>query len=111
MQIILSPVAKNNSTYIVLADFTDEDGNAVVPNTIQYSLTDQNGKIINSRDDVSVTPASSISIVLSGDDILVTDGLTRLVTIEAVYNSATYGNNLPLVDQAQFTIDDFTNEV
>lgn len=108
---IISTTAKNGSTYIVQADFTDEDGAAVVPNTIQYSLTDQNGKIINSRDDVSVTPASSISIVLSGDDILVSDGLTRLVTIEAVYNSATHGNDLPLVDQAKFTIDAFTNEV
>jgi hypothetical protein len=111
MQIISSPNAKNGSTYIVLADFTDEVDVAVVPNTIQWSLTDINGTIINNRDDVSVTPASSISIVLEGDDILVTDGLERLITIEAVYNSATYGNDLPLVDQAKFTIDEFTNEV
>ena len=111
MKIISSPTAKNASTYIVIADFTDEAGTAVTPTSVKYSLTDSNGKIINSKDDIVVSPDSSISIVLSGDDLLVTDGLIRLVTIEAVYNSATYGADLPLSDQGKFTIDAFVNEI
>lgn len=111
MQIISSPTAKNESTYIVLADFTDEDGAAVVPNSVTFSLTNAAGTIINSRDDVSVTPAASIAIVLSGADIDREDGADRIVTIEALYNSATYGSDLPLNDQGKFTISDWIEEV
>ena len=111
MDIIKTPEAVNGSTYIIQASFTDEDGIAVVPESIVWSLTDINGNIINSRDDVSITPGSEVDIILSGDDLLVFDGLERIITIEAVYESAISIDPLPLVQQAKFTIDEFANEV
>lgn len=109
MQIILSPEAKQGSTYIVLASFTDEAGDPVVPNSILWSLTDTNGTVINSRKDIEVPPDSSISIVLSADDIDDNNGAYFIVTITAEYNSSTYGSNLPLIDQGKFKISDFTD--
>lgn len=111
MTIIKSPKAESGSTFICTAAFTDADGTAVTPNTVQWSLTNATGLIINSRDDVSITPGETVSIVLSGADILETDGLERKLTVEAVYNSITYGNNLPLVEQATFYINEFVEEV
>jgi hypothetical protein len=43
---------------------------------------------------------------MSGDDLLLEDGDERRCTVDAVYNSSTYGNNLPLVEQAIFEIDE-----
>jgi hypothetical protein len=112
MTTIIKPKADNGSTYILKVDFTDADGTAVTPNTVVWSLTDVNGNIINGRDDVELTPDTTVYIVMSGDDLLLEDGDERRCTVDAVYNSTTYGNNLPLVEQAIFEIDErFVEEV
>lgn len=92
--------AVEKSTYVVDLSFTDEDGTAVVPDTITWSIRDNAGNIVNSRDAVSATPASTVTIVLSGDD-LAYDAYTktaRTLTIEATYTS-TAGAGLPLKDE------------
>lgn len=99
--------ATERSTYVITAAFTDEDGAAVVPNAITWTLTDTIGTVINSRDGVAVAvPASSIDIVLSGADLAVGgyNSPLRIFTIEATYNSA-LGNDLPLTGAAQFSIE------
>ena len=111
MTTITSPKAESGSTYVLTCAFTDADGTEVTPTTVVWSLTDNNGNIINSRDDVSITPGTSINIVLSGDDLLRSDGTVRKLTIDAVYNSSTYGTDLPLTEQATFYINDFVSEV
>ncbi len=104
---VLTDEAIEESTYIVTVAFTDEDDDAVIPNApLVWTLTDMAGNVINSREDVSITPASSIDIVLSGDDLEVFDdgGLdNRLVTVQGTYNSDA-GNNLPLKDEVVFPI-------
>jgi len=109
MTIVLPTKAKEGSTYIVTVSFKDEDGEAETPTAITWTLTDSDGTVINSREDVSVSPASTINIVLSGDDLqIVSENVSsptrRVLTIEAVYNS-TLGNNLPLKEQIEFNID------
>lgn len=106
--------ANEESTYVITAAFTDEDGASVLPDSINWTLTDSSGNIINSREQVAVSvPAESINIVLSGDDLALQAGETdeakvqRVLTIEAVYDSS-YGNNLPLKDQAVFEIYNLT---
>ena len=103
-------ILNEKSTGVVQADFTDEDGADMVPSSIVWSLTDASGSVINSRDQVSITPASTIYIVLKNLDLAISanfDGEAeeRRVTVEAVYNS-TYGNSLPLKDSATFWIND-----
>lgn len=100
--------ATEGSTYIVTAAFTDEDDVAVVPDTITWTLTDTLGTVVNSRQDVSVAvPASSIEVVLSGDDLVVEgyNSPVRVFTIEATYTSGTHGAGLPLTGAATFTVE------
>lgn len=101
--------ANEGSTFIVTAAFTDEDDAAVVPDSITWTLTDDVGDVVNSRSAVSVaTPAASIDIVLSGADLTVSsERRRRFLAIEAVYDSDA-GNNLPLVEELTFLIDDYS---
>lgn len=103
-------ILNEKSTGVITAEFTDEDGADLVPSSVVWSLTDAAGSVINSRDQVSITPASTINIVLSGNDLAISGGFDgtaeeRRVTVEAVYNS-TYGSSLPLKDSAIFWITD-----
>lgn len=111
MPTILTKKAHEEGTYVITADFYDDLGVAVAPDTLTWTLTDEAGTIINSRSDVSVsTPTSSEDIVLSGDDLALQTGESgdtmRIVTIEATYDSTT-GLDLPLKDTATFYIKDF----
>lgn len=107
----LTEHAIESSTYVVGAAFYDEDGDLVVPVSIQWSLEDMDGNAVNSRTDVVVDPPdSTIDILLSGNDIpgqvggeLITGGYLYL-TIEATYNS-TLGSGLPIVEQAMIPVD------
>jgi hypothetical protein len=99
--------AIEESTFVVVADFQDEDGNAVAPNSASWSLVDEDGNIVNSREDISInSPSSSENILLSGDDLTLTDGRSeeaRYVVVEGTYDS-TLGNDLPIKDQIKFYI-------
>ena len=102
----LSIKADEESTYIVTAAFTDADGETVTPTTVVWDLTDTKGNIINEREDVVVTPASSVNIVLTGDDLAIDeagDEVSRIITVKAVYNSD-YGTGLYLKKAAIFTL-------
>lgn len=105
MPTVLTTNAIEQSTYIITASFTDEDGSDVTPKTLTWTLTDEAGNVINSRQDVALTPNTSVEIVLSGDDLVVsTYGTKRIVTVEGTYDSDA-GTDLPLRDQVRFTID------
>lgn len=91
--------------------FTDENGDAVTPTSVKWTLSDPNGAIINSRSMVTLTPAASISWLMSGADLRIGGyGPERILTIDALYNS-TLGNDVPLRAQASFTIEQFAIEV
>jgi hypothetical protein len=102
--VTLSTNAVDGSTYIITATFTDEDGNSVTPNTLTWSLRNGAGNIVNEREDVSVTPAASVEVVLSGDDLLYSDGHARYFTLSGTYDSDA-GTGLPLRAEAYFLID------
>jgi hypothetical protein len=103
--------AREKGTYVVTLTFTDEDSNSVVPDSIAWTLLNRNsGTVINSREDVAIaTPAASVDVVLSGDDLQILtdeeDYGRRVLLVEAVYDSSA-GNNLPLKTEAYFQIDD-----
>jgi len=97
----LIAVALEDSSYVVTASFTDEDDSPVVPNSIEWSLKDSDGDVVNERTAVAVAaPASSIQIVLSAGD-LDPGGATAthlVLTITADYDSS-LGSGLPLIGQ------------
>ncbi|MDX9804088.1 MAG: hypothetical protein RBS96_08795 [Dehalococcoidales bacterium] len=105
---VLALPAKEKSTYVVLCSFTDENGDPKVPDSMSYTLTDVEGNVINGKQNVAMTPlAEEMAIVLTGDDLAVfgAASVTRVVTVEGTYNSATYGNGLALRDSIKITVD------
>lgn len=108
MPVTLSKKAIEESTLVVTASFEDEEGSAVVPDSLKWSLVNRDGSVVNGRDNVEVTSLSSeVDIVLSGDD-LAKDGpgeVERWIVLQATYTS-TLGSGLPLKDQAAFYIVD-----
>lgn len=105
MPTLLTARATEGSTYAVTIPFTDEDGDPVVPNEVLWTLTDEDGEIVNAREDVIETPASSVEIALSGDDLPVNGRLvwTLFLTVEATYDSD-LGTDLPLVAQSRIEV-------
>lgn len=107
----LSAVAKEGSSYFVAVSFEDEDGNAVYPDTVVWTLTDLDGNIINERQDVSIAAAATIEVVLSGDDLKCDDdvpnvgdwGVWRELLVEATYTTPARGT-LPLAAAARFRV-------
>ncbi len=92
------------STGVISASFTDEDDNAVIPNTLNYSLYNS-GSIVNSKEKISITPDSTINIILSGLDLI--PGTTYII-VEGTYDS-TYGNDLPIKQWECFKVVDVPN--
>jgi hypothetical protein len=101
--------AVEKSTYIVTMNFKDENDDAVPPASGTWTLTDGDGNVINSREDVALSGlAAEMSVVLSGDDLALADGFSgnsesRIFTVEATYNSD-LGVGLPLRDQLEFPV-------
>ena len=101
--------ANEQSTFALVASFKDEEGDAVIPNTITWTLSDEDGNTINEREDVEIAvPDSSVTIVLSADDLQISNGFAglaekRILTIEATYDSD-LGMDLPLTESAHFVV-------
>ena len=62
--------AVENSSYLIRLDAYDEEGQPVVPKTGVWSLTDGSGNVINSLDQVVISPLASTMYVLLTDDDL-----------------------------------------
>lgn len=97
--------AVEKSTYVVTFSFFDENNNPVTPVSVFWDLSDMNGNIINGRSHVFTPPYASVTIVLSGNDLALTqnDLGTRALTVEATYNSS-LGLNLPLKEELDFQV-------
>lgn len=108
MPVILStPHATEQSTYAVLVSFFDELGAPATPNAgLAWTLTDLRGAVINSRSAVTITPGTTVTIVLHGADLALSDPAdnTRLIKVAGTYNS-TLGSNLEIKEQVEFVID------
>lgn len=107
--IILSGKATEKSSIGIKFTFTKEDGTYPTIETMSWTLTDMDGTIINSREDVSVTsPTAEQTIVLSGDDLALSDQTNsyewRVLTIEATYDPEDGGDNLPIRESARFIV-------
>ena len=96
----LSVDVLDGGTIILSASFKDEDGVAVTPNELTYTLLNEYEEVVNSREDVSITPAESVSVTLSGADL---PAGTHYWIVEGTYDSNA-GTDLPLKGYATFTV-------
>jgi len=90
----LTTTAMEEGSYFITASFYNEDDNAVSPNadTIYWTLTDEDGTVINDRDNEAESSATSITIELGGDDLAIQSGETaslvrRRLTLKWEYDS------------------------
>lgn len=105
---MILPNAKDGGTYLIAATFKDENGSAVTPNAITWSLFGANENYINSRSAVSIgSPATAIDILLTGNDLNYSDGAVRHIVILADYDSDA-GTGLSMREQESFRIVNIT---
>ncbi|HEY4690298.1 MAG TPA: hypothetical protein VIK33_13365 [Anaerolineae bacterium] len=106
MPITITDTANEKSTFALELAITDENGDPLTPNTLTWTLTDLAGNVINERAGIEIaTPASTVTVVLSGDDLALPERAAplRVVTLEGTYDSD-LGNDLPLKEEVQFPI-------
>ena len=107
----LSEKAKEGSTFAIRVDFTvkadpdDEVGTPFTPNSgLTWNLKDKDGSEVNGRTNVPITSAESVTIVLKGADLaLAGASIRRYVTIKGTFNGV-LGDNLPLMGEVSFPI-------
>lgn len=100
--------AQEEGTYIIDFAWFDEDDNAVTPATMQWALSDEDGNIVNSKEDVAITGLSTTNyVILSGNDLAIPDteqsDVKRFVRYYGTYIS-TLGT-LPLTGEVWFTLE------
>jgi hypothetical protein len=104
----LTEDAQEEGTYVIDFAWLDENGAAVTPSTMTWTLVDENGDVVNSRQDVAISGLSTTnSIVLSGLDLAIPDTdmsyrLKRYVRYAGTYVS-TLGT-LPLTGEVWFNL-------
>lgn len=100
--------AENGAAKATVGPFKDEDNQTVVPSAVSWSLSKTDGSIVNSRHNVTLTPAGTISWLISASDLAVTDSNNtgRIITVSFTYSS-TLGGDVTSRVQAMFNIEDF----
>lgn len=101
---VLKP-ATEGSSYIIEAQLFDEQNEPVMPTTVSWSLRNRRGEIVNNRQSVFVSPDTEFRIVLTRDDLLVSDGDWRHVTVKGEYDSSA-GSGLSFASEVAFEITD-----
>jgi len=104
-RITLTEEAVERSTLVLSVSFYDEADEEITPLTIAWTLTDRYGVVVNSRQAVSVTPATSVTIVLTGADLALLgemDDGVRLLLVTATYSG--HGGTISLREEIEFTV-------
>lgn len=105
MSTVLTNRAISGGTYSITVPFKDEDGFSVIPTSITWTLLNESGNVVNGRLNVEVTPASSITILLSGADITLSGDSeeVRYISLKAIYDNA-YATGLESIQDISFFI-------
>ncbi len=108
----LSITAGEEGSIIITASFTDDHGDPKAPLDFTWSLRRLDGTVINNRDAVSVPPAPSVDIILSGQDLSVSETakvVTRKFTCWGTYLSdINGGTTLPWTAECELDIENYT---
>lgn len=109
----ISTSAIERSTYALVVSFADEAGAPLTPNDgLTWTLMTKAGAVVNGRLAVPIVSAEAITIVLHGDDLVLTAGesKTRKVLIEGTFDSD-LGTGLEIRDEVTFSIINLTEAI
>ena len=79
----------------------------IMPNPgVKWSLKDQDGNVINDREGEDLIAGEAMYVVLKDGDTSLDSNYPeeRFLTVWGTYSSP-WGNNLPLIDEVSFTIE------
>ena len=103
----LDEPAPRLGTYGIELVFKDETNSLMTPDSVQWTLTDRDGDVINDREDIVIDEgdlASTMVIVLSGNDLADhPSGEGRILFVESTFTSS-LGSGLPLPEWIHFTV-------
>jgi len=104
----LSTHADEGGTYTVCISCTDGDSVANIPLTLNWTLTDSAGTIINSRSAVNIpTPEATESVKLSGNDLATQTGETASEIKRIFTVCGTDSNGDPIRGRCGFLLDNY----
>lgn len=104
MPIALTDTVPDGTAAVATVTFEDENGDAVIPDSITWSLYDPAGAIVNTREDIAVAvPAASVDILIEGANNLYSGGYKRVFVIKAVVDLAA-GNDQDSNESATYQI-------
>lgn len=98
-------------TAVITMAFTDEDGNTVVPTSLEWQLMRSDGTVIN-ENTFSEGSFTGTTVVLSGNDLAYfgsSDNAKRIFSVQGVYDSNA-GTDLPLNAELRFEIQPLTGQ-
>jgi len=107
MPVHIAEKAIEQSSYEISANWVDENGDAVDPDTLAWTLHDGDGRVVNSRSSVAIgAPVANTVILLEGADLAVAgnSAIRRYVLFEGTFTSVVHGAGKPLRDQVSFDI-------
>jgi hypothetical protein len=108
MTTFITQKVHEGSTAVFSITMTDDAGAAVIPSSATWSLFDKGQNVINSREDVVLTPGLTMTVVLEEDDLTIGETevapFTRYLVAYGEYDSDA-GNGLVARDQAKFLIE------
>ncbi len=101
--------APEGGTFGIRCDFVEKTPEGDVPITPKaapvWSLMDPSGQPVNGKTEVSIPAAESITIVLKGDDLaLAGSSAKRYLLVEGIYDGI-LGNDLTVIKEVSFQID------
>lgn len=84
-------VANEDNTLIVTLNFTDSDGDDVIPNAgLTYTWSEPDGTIVNTKSNVDLIEAAQIVVELTGDDLAnlgANDSGVRYFSVDGDYDN------------------------
>ena len=109
MKTRLPTKARERTSYVVRASFTDEEGRPVKPDSLNWSLVDSNGGTVNGRESVEVrSPSCTENIVLAADDLALGRGRSRemrAIVFRGKFWSPLAGELLSFEQQSTFLVE------
>ena len=109
---VLTTTPREKGTAVFTLSFTDENGDTVVPYTLQWQLMRPTGTIVNDNSFAN-NDFEGTEIVLTCEDLKIfnsNDTGKRILSIQGYYDS-TAGTGLCLKDECIFYIDKLTGQV
>ena len=110
MPIQIETGVNEGGTVFVTAAFFDEEGAAVAPHTLTWTLTDPRGNVINDREEVSVdVPEETETVILTGDDLTLKHDSDDYVVLQfrGLYDSD-YASDLVIIEEVEIPVINIT---